>query len=259
MYALKLLNMSQTIHTDKHSYTQLYTWSPDHSFSYRNWEMNRPPDPSRVEEIVSKLRPNQLMNGTIHVWKYPTDTIWNVYDGIHRLQAMEKYSRQTGNSIQCIIRFKTPLQIKDIYEEFNTLNRSVPVPEIYLRAPDEPKKTICMRISTQLYTEYKAFHKTSRRPRRPHFNRDRLMDDLTDLEIDFSMENMEKRLYTTLIELNTGYAKRISWDRLRLEESGNGNDRERQILEKCESMNFFLFNVEWSELKQKVEQVLTNS
>lgn len=261
------------IYMDNHSTIQKYTFNVGSPFTYKNWIMNRPPDLRRVDEITDDLieRRVTVMDGIICVFKLNNDPSWHVYDGIHRLYAIEKYIAHTNEQISCIIKFDTPLCIDEIYANFNRINKNIPLPSIYLENPskeNESIKIICMNISTIFSQKFPTMCKPSNNPQRPHFNRDHLMNNLTHLQINFTKENIEQLLYTTIIELNDCMKGILLHDiynqKQKRDDATNQTiyDRENIILKKkeklfskCEKTNCFIFGVDWHVLKEKIEQV----
>jgi hypothetical protein len=62
-----------------------------------NWIYNRPPDYTRIPEIIKQLEKQNYVDGFIYLVKYGENKYY-CYDGIHRLEAL-RYLYERNNKI----------------------------------------------------------------------------------------------------------------------------------------------------------------
>lgn len=151
-----------------------------------NWSKNRPPDPIRIAQIRDYFmnKNTELIQGVICVWKHGGQ--YHVYDGIHRLHA----ALQLDHEMTALIQVFSTDKEQDVIDDFTNINKSINVPVIYLEETNWMKRK---RVS---------FVSPSRNPYRYNFNRDNLVDFLSTLEIDFSMQGVDKILLNEFEGLN---------------------------------------------------------
>jgi hypothetical protein len=145
------------------------------------WSRQRPPAPERVEEIAAWIREHQDVVGTISLAWHPTERLV-CYDGQHRLDAL---FQQEHVDITALVEIMWDTTELAIMAAFQTINRAVPVSELYTD-PHDVLHSIKGEISDYvagLATTYKAFLSTSAKPCRPNFNRDQLTEDLFHMSI----------------------------------------------------------------------------
>ena len=168
------------------------------------WSRQRPPAPERVEEIATWIREHQDVVGSISLAWHPTERLV-CYDGQHRLQALFQQENVDMMVLTEIMWDTTELAI---VEAFRTINRAVPVSELYTD-PQDVLHSIKGEISdyvTGLATTYKPFLSTSAKPCRPNFNRDVLSDELFHLwRYDLQEAVPFQRIITGLTQLNKTY------------------------------------------------------
>ena len=199
------------------------------------WSRQRPPAPERVEEIAIWIREHQDITGTISLAWHPTERLV-CYDGQHRLQALFQQENMDMTVLTEIMWNATELSI---VEAFRTINRAVPVSELYTD-PQDVLHSVKGEIAdyvTSLATTYKPFLSTSAKPTRPHFNRDVLSEELFHLWRDDLQEAVPfQRIIGALTRLNEMYDKE-EWSipRLKTVKKYPG------IHKKCSAHQFWLF------------------
>lgn len=216
-------------------------------FMFENWSKNREPDEVRVDEISKWILENNIsvMHGMIYAWKHPRISNLIIYDGIHRLYAIKK----TDKSIDCVLHITETEDENVIIHNFININKSISVPYIYTEM-EELKKMKCESILRILCTKYKDFLSSSRRCKKPNFNRDALIEFIADLNINFKKDNLEYLLIHTLDELNQSLYSKIQ------KYGFYETTKEKKCPEKCVKHHFYLFYLEPYELKQKLEFIL---
>ena len=164
----------------------------------------RPPAPERVEEIAAWIREHQDVVGTISLAWHPTERLV-CYDGQHRFHAL---SQQENVDITVLVEIMWDTTELAIMAAFQTINRAVPVSELYTD-PHDVLHSIKGEISDYvagLATIYKPFLSTSAKPCRPNFNRDQLTEDLFHMWRDEFQEAVPfQRIVAGLTRLNKAY------------------------------------------------------
>jgi hypothetical protein len=172
--------------------------------------------------------------GTISLAWHPTERLV-CYDGQHRLDALFQQEHVDMTVLVEIMWDTTELAIM---AAFQTINRAVPVSELYTDPHDvlhAIKGEIADYVAT-LATTYKAFLSTSAKPSRPNFNRDQLTESLFHMWRDDLQEAVPfQRIVAGLTRLNESYDK---------EENSIPRFRTRKfpaIHKKCSAHQFWLF------------------
>ena len=199
------------------------------------WSRQRPPAPERVEEIAAWIRENNDVIGTISLAWHPTERLV-CYDGQHRLHALFQQENLEMTALVEIMWDTTELAIM---AAFKTINRAVPVSELYTDPHDvlhSVKGEIADYVAS-LATTYKAFLSTSAKPCRPNFNRDQLTESLFHMwRDDFEEAVPFQRIVAGLTRLNEAYDE---------DEDSIPKERTRKkfpaIYKKCSTHKFWLF------------------
>lgn len=234
-----------------------------------NWTYNRPPDLDRCAEIAETFsQKDAVMDGMLSMVKHTkyNETKYLMVDGIHRYKALsllwEKYTQtkpvipsfsllpleKEENNIQISIHenlpsimqtsvlvcIRTQLTNGQIIDWFQTINKSLPVPELYInqRTPQEKKKVIETLVA-QWKQKYKSHFMTTRHPNMPNTNVElftvflekiynKYYHSNTEREMEFIMSN---KLFDLNQMMSSKEFKRVS----------------PKIMEKCRSTGCFLF------------------
>ena len=199
------------------------------------WSRQRPPAPERVEEIAAWIREHQDVVGTISLAWHPMERLV-CYDGQHRFHAL---SQQENVDITVLVEIMWDTTELAIMAAFQTINRAVPVSELYTDQQDA-LHVIKGEISDYvagLATTYKAFLSTSAKPCRPNFNRDQLTEDLFHMWRDEFEEAVPfHKIVEALTRLNKSYDE---------DEDSIPKERTRKkfpaMYKKCSAHKFWLF------------------
>jgi hypothetical protein len=199
------------------------------------WSRQRPPAPERVEEIATWIREHQDVVGTISLAWHPTERLV-CYDGQHRLDALFQQENMEMTVLVEIMWESTELAIM---AAFQTINRAVPVSELYTD-PHDVVHSIKGEIADYvagLAITYKPFLSTSAKPCRPNFNRDQLTEDLFHMWRDEFEEAVPfQRIIGAITRLNEMYDE---------DENSIPKERTRKkfpaIYKKCSAHKFWLF------------------
>ena len=207
--------------------------------NFVNWELNRPADDLRVNDILKYYIENKIniVPGMINIWHFNNE--YRIYDGLHRfLAAKNNYL----NDMYIIMNIKYTDNELDIIEEFNNINKSVNVPSIYLDdIKDLNKKNICQNIVARLCNAYPQFSSPSRRPLKPNYNRDTFLELICSLDINFNDPNIEDKVYNLLLIQNQQVKKLKLKNKL-------------SYLKKCITYDFWLFYLDHYCIKSYIEK-----
>jgi uncharacterized protein (DUF1015 family) len=229
------------LYQDEYFYIKIYSNRSDNILKFKNWKRNRAPDIQRIEEIKNYyiLNDRHLVDGMISVWNNNDE--YFIYDGLHRFEACKLIENEMW-FIVC--HFETNKE-SDIIQHFQNINKSVNVPYIYLENnPNELKKMISENVAKELCFQYPSFVSSSRKPFTYNFNRDNLIEFISELTIDFQINDCDKKILSCLNELNLiskqKYVNKLCTPK------------------KCHTHNFYLFLLESSEIKKYIENKLQN-
>lgn len=170
----------------------------------RNWAYNRPPDETRVEDIVK----SDITDGVINVARVKgTDGCWEYvcYDGNHRREA---FNRGAGKCL--LVKVEWDATHETISRNFLRINKGVSVPELYLESEigQDIRMTVLETVN-RISSTFPSFCKPSMNPQRPHFNRDTLIDELTRAIQDGHMSHID--LYDQLMRMNDRIRDRMDF------------------------------------------------
>ena len=211
-----------------------------HNYKINNWIKNRPADKIRVNEIYQYYKDNEieLIPGIIYAWSHLKKLY--VYDGLHRFLAACKLVKDDNKDIKILLYINLSKNEGDIIEEFININKSIPIPSIYLENELLIKKQMCQNIAEEFCKQYPDFISTSRKPHIYNFNRDLLIEWISTFKIDFHIKNLDKIIFKILLKLNENAKNQIITCNI-------------THPKKCNKYNFYLFYLEKEYLKLNVE------
>lgn len=219
----------------------------------QNWSKNRPPDNVRINDIAKYYCNNnehsmQVIPGIIYAWNNPeqNDKGIVIYDGIHRLLAAKEYIQQSKKKLWCLLQTTTTKNEEQIVKDFVNLNKSVCVPTIFLDESDVIKKLMCQSVADIMCKRYPTFVSPSRKPYSYNFNRDNLIEFVSTLNINFHIKSIDTKIVNEMMGLNV--------------EAKDFVDRHKiKYPNKCLYHKFFLFFLDKSFIKQKIEDAINMS
>ena len=221
---------------------KLYQYSPTSSLYMtngnflrkyvQNWKYNRPTDKLKVKEIIEDIEKNNSVEGIIYIAQLGSN--YYCYDGNHRLEAIKILNLQKLVLVNLMI-VKSHHEIMD---RFIKINKSNPVSELYITNEYDKDshiklKAIIEEIVTNISNTFPKHMSTSKNPRKPNYNRDKLMDILyeklkyTDISL-LSSNN----IYNKILKLNQQYANKIHIDHSNFTKS---------IMKKCIKNGCYIF------------------
>jgi hypothetical protein len=212
-----------------------------------NWKHNRPPDMNRCLEIVQyyqSIKPNTRLDSTLHLNLNTTTNQFEVIDGIHRITALFEMHNtfESNNDPQkakqyywfyntlVLVSIRKDYSDIALAELFYSLNKSVPIPSLYMESlPEQPlviaqqeeeeeepdnsiqevndyRRKIIENITTVWQTKYKDHFSTNIRCHKPNIT----LGDFQDILLEmwkiiiqyYSLEEMEVQMNRILERVN---------------------------------------------------------
>lgn len=206
------------------------------NYNIRNWNKNRPVCNVRVKEIIEYYKNSnlELVPGIIYTWL--NNDIYYIYDGLHRFTALKELEKD----FKILLYINFTKNENDIVSDFVNINKSIPIPSVYIENEQLIKKQICQSIADQLCRKYPKFISASRNPHVYNFNRDLLVEYISTFNINFQTKNIDKIVFKILIKLNDHAKTKI---------------KESNIVypNKCDKYDFYLFYLDKNYIKEQVE------
>ena len=190
-----------------------------------NWQYNRPPDLSRCHDIARYIYTSRQIIDTMLCLSFNNrKQSFDVIDGIHRytsLKIIKKQNRKQldlltpsefGNNNDAtwlfdsyvIINVRINTSEGELIELFKTLNKSNPIPELYIKDINQEKRDVIEKVSNKFCVKYKSHFSSNVRPNKPNINRDRFIDMLDKIYIKYNLNYENNFLLEEMIEnLNT--------------------------------------------------------
>ena len=230
----------------------------------QNWKYNRPVDKSRIQYIKQYIQETQRVEGIIHLAQ-KSENEFVIYDGIHRLTALQQLLPQDINVKLFVIVDVMPYDDKLIEERFIGINSAIPVSELYT---DEHKAedhfNIVQYVVRHYQQNYPSFFVNTQHYRSPNMNNTILTNHMhhllkeyrQDIQKIMGIPTLEKGDLITFIETFHETLR----ERPKVRKITNSMTRKHIQLsvkqqEKCEKHNMFLFCVrDWyGEIKQYID------
>lgn len=186
-----------------------------------NWKYNRPPDINRCNDIANY----------IYYKKSPIDTMlylsfnnfsktFDVIDGIHRYTSLKIIKEHNSKPLDLltpsdfgnnndanwlfdsyiIINLRINATEGELIELFKNLNKSNPIPELYLCNANQDKKDIIEKVVKEWQSKYPSHFSSKAKPYKPNVNRDRFIDLLEIIYDKYEINQDKKHLLENLLE-----------------------------------------------------------
>jgi hypothetical protein len=188
-----------------------------------NWTYNRPPDLTRCNDIARY----------IYTSKCPIDTMlylsfnnkkqtFEIVDGIHRYTSLkiikEHNSKPSelldfvpsdfGNNNDAtwlynsyiIVNLRINALEGELIELFKNLNKSNPIPDLYIRDVNKEKKDIIEQIVSDWTRKYSSHFSANLKPYKPNINRDRFIDLVESIYDKYEINNENKKFLEHVLE-----------------------------------------------------------
>lgn len=211
-----------------------------------NWRRNRPPDPTRIDEIARDIASRGCCDGELLLAMVPHFGCV-CYDGSHRLEACRRVFPRNGIRLRILLNSNE----SEIEGEFKRINKGVPVPELYFSQEETDtylREQIQRFIDDYLVRDARVVThiSTSKHPKRPNFNKDVLAQQIGEYIADFfTAENGlgKSDIYSVVnaAALNGWFNDMNEYARYQIETS----QLENSMTEKCKKTGWFLFYYDW--------------
>jgi len=215
-----------------------------------NWKYNRPPDKVRCDDIAKYIYLSKTPLDTMLYLNFNNKTTtFDVIDGIHRYTSL-KIIQENNATLDFITTgdYGTNSDAKWLYDSciilnvrfnstegetielFKTLNKSTPIPDLYIRDVSKEKRDIIEIVANNWQVKYKPHFSANNKPNKPNINRDRFIDLLETIYIKYNMNDNTKITLEEVLE-------RANWN------ISNNYPRKltQQIIDKCKTTGCWLF------------------
>lgn len=189
-----------------------------------NWEYNRPPDETRVQEIMNSNK----TDGIIYIGRIPSGENdapqkYVCYEGWHRLSAFKR-----GAGSYALIQVMWEASHEIIAKEFLRINKAIPVPELFFRQVDSHVRVTILEAINRLGSTFPDHCSPAKNPHKPNFNRDSFTDELTRAVQEGHISHVD--IYNQLMVINN-----------RIKETAHLLTLPAQAKTKCEKTGCYLF------------------
>jgi hypothetical protein len=224
-----------------------------------NWEQNRPPDPSRCKEIAKYIYKKQPeIDWLLYAFYDSTENKIKIVDGIHRYTSLQiiHYENSkppdyitpnafgSGRDAEWLFNKYVLISLRinpttgEIIDLFQTLNKSISIPELYHNNKNHDKRIVIEKFAREWVTKYKSHFSANEKPNIPNINRDRFIDFLDILYKKYKISEsnsyiLEQKLHEVNFQIQHNIPKRTS----------------QKALDKCNDSGCFLFLVKLDVLK----------
>ena len=187
-----------------------------------NWKYNRPPDTIRCNEIGESIYNKKQETDWLIYMVYEKEVL-HIIDGIHRFHSLQIIKREnskpqdhlTPNIFGCnndadwlyekhlLISLRINITNGQTIDLFQSLNKSNPVPELYMFDSDHQKRLNIETIVNEWMTSFNSHFTASKNPNIPNMNRDRFIEILDFVYTKYNLNNSTSYLLSEkLYELN---------------------------------------------------------
>ena len=202
------------------------------NINIKRWQCQRPPDSLRINAITNHIKREKCVDGIIYVYYDKKDGCFYCYDGLHRIEALRSLIQEKFPiNLNIMINIRRNITQGDIMEHFNSLNKCIPVPDIYVGVRNANIITTVESVVNQYVERYPQHFSTSRNPNAPNENKDRMKDRLKHIIDNATDDDLdsEYNLISMLETINEHIRKNIP------------RKCSKNQLDKCESSGFYLF------------------
>jgi hypothetical protein len=215
-----------------------------------NWKYNRPPDKVRCEDIAKYIYLSKMPLDTMLYLNFNNKTrTFDIIDGIHRYTSL-KIIQENNSSLDFItpgdygsnndakwlydsyvilnVRFNSTEG--ETIELFKTLNKSNPIPDLYIRDLSREKRDTIEIVANNWQIKYKSHFSSNNKPNKPNINRDRFIDLLEKIYTKYNINDNNKITLEKILDRANSYIS-------------NNIPRKisHQIIDKCKATGCWLF------------------
>lgn len=184
----------------------------------KKWKYNRPPDIIRCNEIAQFIHNRRpAIDWLFYVICETSTNCLYLLDGLHRFTSLKiiyNENRKLPGDISNILSQCVLLSVRidptdgEAIDVFQQINKSNPVPELYLQNADQEKKTIIEEIAAKWMAEFRPHFSSNPKPNVPNTNRDRFIELLDSIyenmkmtretghELDLKLREMNEHMKT---------------------------------------------------------------
>lgn len=227
-----------------------------------NWQYNRPPDQTRCYDIARYIYRSKTAVDTMLYLSFNTkNQTFDIIDGIHRFTSIKIIENNNSKPLDLltpsefgnnedaqwlydsyiIINLRINASEGELIELFKSLNKSNPIPELYIRDVNKCKKDIIESMSNNWQVKYTCHFSSNNSPNKPNINRDRFIDLLEIIYDKYKITEETKSLLESKLELaNTN----ISYNKPK--------KLTKKVIEKCTKSGCWLFVYNIQELAKMI-------
>jgi len=217
-----------------------------------NWVHNRPYDPARIPEISAQIfQKKPILDGVFYLNHNSTSGQFDIIDGIHRYQSIITILRENAKPVDLVFEtnpfqgdiqwlLNMPIYVNiyqnlskgNLFELFETINKSIPIPELYFRDENGEKRACIYGLVDCWSKKYKSHFSPNNKTNIPNINRDRFMDLLSSIYDKYGFTSSSQGEFIDLIERTNSYIGQNLPVNVKLTE---------KILKKCADSGCYLF------------------
>ena len=189
----------------------------------KNWKYNRPADLTRCYDIARYIYISKSKVDTMLYLSYNNQNeTFDVIDGIHRYNSLKIIQTENskphdyivalpndfgGNNdakwlfdSYIIINIRINSSEGELIELFRSLNKSNPIPDLYIRDTKQDKRDIIEALANNWQIKYKSHFSANNKPYKPNINRDRFIDLLEIIYDKHNITNENKHLLEDILQ-----------------------------------------------------------
>lgn len=214
-------------------------------YKIENYSKNRKPDDIRINFLENFFKVNNIniVPQIISTWNCDYNRKLFIYDGSHRFFAAKKLYENKSINMIILVKIFTTGDEKKIIEDFKNINSAICVPWLYMEENNEIKKMVCESVVKKLMYKFKDNISSSRNCQKQNFNRDNIIDILSNLNIDFYKQNIDNTIYTILLNLNLLAKDHVKQNNI-------------PYNKKCEKTQFWLMYLSNDAIANNIEELL---
>jgi hypothetical protein len=141
----------------------------------KKWSKNRNPDMSRVSDMYEYHQRGGYIPLILHLADLQAEGLV-CYDGNHRRELLQTMNDDSD----CIIDVLFAATVDDVFESFEGINKAIDVPDIFLDDSMNIKDDV-LSLVKKFENLYSPFTSKTSKCRAPHFNRDVLTNNITNI------------------------------------------------------------------------------
>ena len=197
-----------------HTMQLLHEYSPTHklfkttvadflAMPVKNWRYNRTPDKARCREIAAHLQSKPIETVFyLASHKNKEKDTYEILDGIHRYTALKmlpcaflekarQKDKDIGEIAYVLLNIRYDATEGELVDFFKSLNKSIPVPDLYLQNPDQVKRDVIQSVVDRWEFHYAQHFSVSLKFQRPNMNRTVFINLLDDIYEKYDADTVD--------------------------------------------------------------------